>query len=495
MGIIQKQSIRGTVYTYSGAVLGFIISGLLFPNYLTTAQIGVIQIIFSYATIFALLSSLGFLSTTTKFFPFFRNKEKKHHGFIFLGTTVSMVGFLLSLMAFFILKPIITRSNEGDSVLFEQYAWLILPLSFFILYFNFYDYINKDLFKSTRGLFLRDFLQRILIIIAILLFAYHFIDFDSLVIFYVLAYSIPVILLVLYLVSDGDFSLKPSRELLDKVMIKRMASVSVFGIFTSATGIITQHIDRIMVKDLIDFSDAGIYTTCFFFGTLVALPSRALLRVSSSLIADSFKRNDLENIRMIYQKASLNQFLIGAFLFLGIWVNIDGIFVILGEEFESGKWVIFFIGIAFLTDMLSGTSSNIIGNSEFYRYQSIFMFIMVVLVILTNIIFIPLYGITGAAIASLIAKISFNIMKFLFLWIRLKMQPYNLKFLLIALISLMAFIAVYILPENGNFIVDIIIKSAALSVVFAVLALVFRVSDEYSNIAKKLFSKLKNTIS
>jgi O-antigen/teichoic acid export membrane protein len=490
MGVIQKQSIRGTVYTYGGAVLGFIISGILFPNYLSTSQIGVINVVVSYSTIFALLASLGFLSTTTKFFPFFRNKEKRHNGFIFLGSTVSFIGFLLTLCVFLLLKPIITRSGIGDNVLFEQYTDLIIPLAFFILYFNFFDYINKDLFQATRGLFLRDFLMRILIIGSTFLFAYNFVDFDDFTNLYVLVYSIPVIVLIFYLIVDGNFSLRPSRKFLNKSLVKNMISVSFFGILTSSTGIITQHIDRIMVKDLLNFSEAGIYTTCFFFGTLVALPSRALIRISSSVIADSFKQGNLMLIKNIYSKSVLNQFIIGLYLFIGIWVNIDSIFVILGEEFISGKWVIFLISIAFLTDMLSGTSSNIIGNSAFYRFQSIFMTIMVAIVIVTNIIFIPLYGIVGAALSSLIAKLIFNLLKFFFLWKKLDLQPYDKKILISVLIALITMIIGVIIPSNSYFIFDILIRSIAVSIIFGCSIYYSKVSVDINKFILQLKEKL-----
>ena len=88
-------------------------------------------------------------------------------------------------------------------------------------------------------------------------------------------------------------------------------------------------------------NNTGVYTIAFYFGTLVVIPSRPLLKISGTLIADAWKDNDLKKINNIYYKSCINQFIIGGFLFLGIWANIDNILTILGPDYQQSKWVIF----------------------------------------------------------------------------------------------------------------------------------------------------------
>ncbi|MHA1695338.1 MAG: hypothetical protein ACTSUG_08765 [Candidatus Helarchaeota archaeon] len=45
MGIIQKQTIKGTIYTYLGVALGFVNIGLLTPKIFSTDQIGLTNIL------------------------------------------------------------------------------------------------------------------------------------------------------------------------------------------------------------------------------------------------------------------------------------------------------------------------------------------------------------------------------------------------------------------------------------------------------------------
>lgn len=101
MGIIKSQAIRSTFYIYIGVLLGFIVQGILAPNVLHESQIGVLNLVVSYSGIFAALGVLGFGIVTVKFFPYFRNKDKKHHGFLFLSIVVGTIGFLLFLIIYF----------------------------------------------------------------------------------------------------------------------------------------------------------------------------------------------------------------------------------------------------------------------------------------------------------------------------------------------------------------------------------------------------------
>jgi len=59
MGIIQRQSIKGSIYSYIGAFLGFVNLAILAPKIFTTDQIGLTQVLVSLATIFAQLGTLG----------------------------------------------------------------------------------------------------------------------------------------------------------------------------------------------------------------------------------------------------------------------------------------------------------------------------------------------------------------------------------------------------------------------------------------------------
>ncbi|MCK4664785.1 MAG: oligosaccharide flippase family protein [Bacteroidales bacterium] len=96
MGVIQKQSISGVIYSYIGVGLGFFITVILFTRFLSTEQIGLLRLLVSYSTIIAMFASLGINSVTIKLFPYFRNVEKKHHGYLGIALLVSLIGFFIA---------------------------------------------------------------------------------------------------------------------------------------------------------------------------------------------------------------------------------------------------------------------------------------------------------------------------------------------------------------------------------------------------------------
>jgi len=244
-----------------------------------------------------------------------------------------------------------------------------------------------------------------------------------------------------------------------------------------------------MIDDILGLAATGVYTTTFFFGMLVRLPSRALLKASSVYIADAWKDHDLSLIKSIYAKSSLTQFIIGILILIGIWGNIENVFNILPPEFEAGRYVILFVGVAFLFDMIAGSSGAILATSIHYKKQTLFKVIMIVVLIITNLIFIPLWGITGAAVATALSKFIHHLIKFIFLYYKYGMQPYNIGYIYVLVIAIAAYGAGYMVPELPNYILDLVLRSAIMLAIFASAVLVFRISGDVNDMAKSLFDR------
>ena len=71
--------------------------------------------------------------------------------------------------------------------------------------------------------------------------------------------------------------------------------VSLFGIITGFSGIVILYIDRIMIEQLMDkgLYETGIYAIAFNFGILIIMPSRSMLKISSTYIAEAWKNKDV----------------------------------------------------------------------------------------------------------------------------------------------------------------------------------------------------------
>jgi O-antigen/teichoic acid export membrane protein len=492
LGTIKKQSIISTIYIYAGVAIAFVSTGILMPRFLTQEQNGIIKLLVSYSLLFAQLASLGFQTATVRYFPYFKDKEKGHNGFFPLLSLIGVFGFIFFLIIYYLIKgPIVEYESEKNSG-FANYFFLILPLTFFFLYFNLFDVYARVLLKSTVGTFLKELLQRLLILLIILLYIFNFIGFWQFSIFYVAGLSLPTVILFFYLLYRKEIFIKPDFQLLKSGLAGPMASLSLYGVFIGFSQIAISQIDSILINFFKDTAHTGIYAITFYYGTLVVLPSRAVFRIAPSFIAEAFKQKDIRKISNIQYKSCLNQLLIGTGIFLLLWLNIDNVFKILPQEYILGKFVILFIGLANLISMAGGLSSQIITNSKYYRYNGFFVIIYLVLTVLINILLIPVLGIKGAALAALISILVFNFLKFVFINQKFGIQPYRQNHLRILLIGVISYILTALFTYPENLILNILLKSSLFSVLFILLNYISRTSDEFIELLEKYIPFLRN---
>ncbi len=490
MGIIIKQSIKGSIWSYLGVAVGFVTTAYLFPNYLTTDTIGLFGLLVAWSVLFAQFFSLGINGVTARLFPYFRNIKSGHNGYLFLTFIVLLIGLILFLVTFFIISPWLVKNNIEKSNLFSEYIWLLIPLTFFTLLYNALDSFNRLLYNAVLGTFLIEFLQRLLILLVVILFIFEVIDVNHLIISYSGAVCAKGVIIFFYLLLKGEIDLKPNLNFIDRKLKKEMIDVAFFSILTGIGSHIIFNVDKIIVNHFLGINSVGIYTIASFFGMLVLLPSRSLLRISGTLIAEAWKRNDVEYILDIYKRSCLNQFIIAAFLFGGIWINIDNILVILGENYATGKWVIFFIGLGALVDMTTGANGLIIAYSKYYRMTLWVLLIQVFIFFIATYLFIPKWGISGAGAAVALSFSFSNIIRYLFLRIKYKMQPFGFQFWLVAISWTVAYFAVKLIPEL-NLIWDIFIRSSLFTIIFISFTIGLKTSSDLEDLLNKFKENIK----
>ena len=175
-------------------------------------------------------------------------------------------------------------------------------------------------------------------------------------------------------------------------------------------------------------------------------------------------------------------------MLVGVWANLDNIFELIpkNEIYEAGKYVVIIVGFGKLIDMIFGPSSEIIVLSKYYGFNIILIILLAGSIVFANNLLIPTYGINGAAIGAALALIFFNLIKFIFIWITLKMQPFSSGTLKVALITLVAVGVNLVLPKVSHVLVDIAYRSLIITIVFGALVLLSKASTDGNNLVKKL---------
>jgi O-antigen/teichoic acid export membrane protein len=491
MGVIKQQTIKGTFYSYLGILIGFITLNVLQPHILTAEQIGLTGILVSLSLLFAQFASLGF-GGTARYFPYFRNAERKHHGYLFLYCMVSAVGMLFVIIFVYLFKNEIIKEKLQKSLLFERYFWYLIPLTLFTLFFNVFDLYARVLFNAISGRVLREFTKRLFILIAVMLIYFKLVNFNIYMVVWLLANVIPTFIIVAILIRDGHFFFKPDFKFLDKDLIRKLTSISFYFILSGSAGVLVDNIDKYIIKDNLGLNATGVYTIAYYFATVISLPARSLYSIATTVVSESWKTNDTENIRVIYKKSCINQLITALFLLIIIWANVDSIFHYLPSDYASGKYVIFFVGLGYLIDSATGINSVIIAASKYFRYDLWFNLVLIAVSVITNLLLIPRYGITGTAIATALTFFIFNLIRYLFILKVFKMQPFTLKSPITLLVGLSVYFASrWLIPQNSNVIVDLLCRSLFITVIFGLATYFLNLSEDINDMIDGFLIKFK----
>jgi O-antigen/teichoic acid export membrane protein len=476
MGIIAKQTLRGSALTYAGIGFGFLTAGYLFPNFLSKEQVGVLNLLLKLALFFSFFSNLGFNTITLKLFPFYRDPENNHNGFFSLKILVNALGFALFCASYYFLEPIIIKQNLEKSKILIDYLYLLTPLVAIYMIFGALDTYNRVLYNAVQGTFLRDFIQRLVILVFFGFFLVGILNFQGFINAYVIAMVVPVLGLIYFLAKRKELKVSFRSINLTKSQKTEMISVGAFGLFSGIAPILVSTLDTVMVFQYLGPDQTGVYATMIFFSTVIIAPSKALVRIGTPVVADAWKENDIIKIDELHKRSGINQLLFSGLVFIGIWANMDNLFVLI-PEYEEGKYVVFYLGLASLANMALGMNQVILSTSPRYKYQTLFVIILSVSIVISNMIFIPRYGIVGAAIATLVATVIVNIAKWFFVYVRLKTQPFTLKTVVLILIFLATYFIQDVIPKM-YFIIDLTIRSFIITVIFIGTCYALKVSED-----------------
>ena len=491
MGIIQKQTLKGSVYSYIGVVIGFLNMGILSPKIFTAEQIGLTQVMLASATILSQLGNMGFVDLSNRLFPWFRDRSSKNKGFLGLGLLITLAGTVLVTGLLVANLGFLVDYNSDKTSLLDQYAGLLPVLLILIIWFTFFDNYVKILYNAVLGTFLHDLLLRIVNLALIVLYFFNVIDFDLYVLLFVLNQGLPsLIVLIVWLIRNDEFMIGKFWMWIDRDMRRQIVSLSIYGLIVGISSIAISNLDKVLINYYLGLNEVGIYTISFFFATIIMIPGRSLGKIAIPLIADAWKKNDLRTISEIYTKSCLNQIAIGVLLVAGIIGNLDNIYRILPEAYGGGEWIIVLISLANFVSNATGASVYIIGASEYYRYQTYLMLFLIVLIVASNIALIPILGMEGAALASLISMLVSSVVRVYLIYYKTGLWPFRMKDLLTISAGIVAVLLSVLLPRLP-LIADIIIRSAIITIPFLAAVYFLNLSDEIKGIMDQAIKMLR----
>jgi O-antigen/teichoic acid export membrane protein len=155
-------------------------------------------------------------------------------------------------------------------------------------------------------------------------------------------------------------------------------------------------------------------------------------------------------------------------------VCIQPLLSLLPGDYSSGTLVTIIICVGAFFNSATGVNYSIITYSNFFKLGALFYFLLLVLTVFLNIILIPKYGITGAAIASAIVSVIHNLLRFILIKVKLNMQPFSIESLKIILIIAASVLSAYWLQAENKYLL-VFLRGIISAGVFAILIVFLKV--------------------
>lgn len=500
MGVVIKQSIRGTVVNYLGIAIGFLTTFFVMTAYLSQEEIGLTRILIDAAVLFASFAQLGTGSSIIRFFPFFKDEKNKHNGFFFWTLVVPIVGFLIFLAVAKCFQGVILQTFSKKSELFVYYYKFVFPLSLFMLYQSVFEANANVLMRIVVPKFVREVGVRIGLLVTYLLYGYwHLITLDGVVIAICIIYFLAALVDFLYLLSLGRISFKPDLSVFSKPLLKDILFYTLFLLLNAITVSVMPLLNTFFLSAGMGLSVTGVYAIANYVATVVEVPNRSLNAIVQPEISESIKNKDIAHAEKLCKSVSMHLMLSSALIFFFIWINIDALFMILpnGSNYEAGKSVVMILGIAKVLNSTLFVSSSALNYSKYYYWTLIFTVMLTCMAVGLNVLLIPRYGMDGAAMSQLLSYLIYYLSLLFLVRIKLNINIFSVRHLKVVILiasvillnigwSMLAFplFMRFFSVEKVAILADAIVRTSFLAAVAASICYLWNISDEISHLIR-----------
>ena len=489
MGIVVRQTFFSSISAYFGIVIGYINIVLFMPLYLSEAEIGLIRTINAMAMLLVPLALIGSSGSLVRFFPKVKNQIPQLMG---LTLTMVVLAYMIVTGFSYLFRDAIFSLYQENAPEIGSYFWLIYGLLGMMVLFNYIEAVSRAALDISTPNFFREVVYKSGHLFIVIMVGVGYLSFEK----YLYSHLIIYVFLIVglgYFVSR-KVSLKfDFNGVFNHEFTKDVASFSLYSILGSFGIMMVLQIDQLMVSGFLGLEFNGIYSTALYMAVVIELPRRLIAQITTPIIAEAYHEERYADINNDYKNVSNSLFFLGGFLFVLITLNLPNIYSIMpnGASFSRGIWVVYFIGLTKIVDMVFSVNGEIISMSKIFRINVILIMGLGILTVITNYIFIPRIGMVGAAIATLTTYLIFNTIKYFLLKVKYGFDPFSKKTIYLLITMGFGYFLIAEIPPMNSTWADLVLRSMIIGLYFIVLFWAFKPSPEIINIIQKKINPSK----
>lgn len=486
MGIVLKQSLKNTIITYIGFAIGGINTIYLYPVFLGATYYALTNYILSSANVIMPLFAIGMQNTLVKFYSQHETNEERSRFLSFTVLFPLLVIIPMCLIGFLFFDEILFFLSKKN-IIVKNYIWLIPFIGLCMAYFEiFYAWLRVHM-HSVFGNFIKEVGLRTFSLLLLIGVYYNWITVEGFVYATAVVYFLAFLVTMLYAFNIQ----KPVFQFNIPVNVKEILTYTFYIILSGSVANLLLDGDKMILNQYMKIENIAYYSVATYIALVISVPSRAMHQIVYPITAKLMHENKHDELNNLYKKTSINLQMVGGYVMLGIFVNINQLYEMVPKEYAGGILVVFMIGLSKYFDLILGNNNAIIFNTKYYRAVLFLGVLLVILTIGLNMIFIPIYGIIGSAFATLLSITLYSLAKLLFVVKRLHLYPFTNQTLYSMALTLVLFLVFYFWEFPFNPIISIGLKSVLVTIAYVYFNYKFVISIEINRVIDDLLKKIK----
>jgi len=413
-----KEIVTGSSTVFVAKILATLLGlvfNLLVARIYGSESMGILALVNSFLAIALIPSLFGLQTSILRFIPEYIKKSS-----FFEALQI----YKRSLIVVFIFSIVISMISFYNAQFIAEYIFkkpeftMIFSIAAIFLVFKSVGGLNQSAlraFKDIKLFALLSVLTPLFNILVLIVLNYIIEDIYNPV-YAVFSTSVFVCLLTfLFLKKVIEKNKKDKLFSKQTLQIKQIITISTPMFLTSVMGVVITQTDIIMLGMYSNIEQVGIYAIVVKLALLTTFVLSSVNAISASRFSESFHSGDMDKLKTIVQKSSklIFYFTLPIIVFLLIFGKFTlGLF---GEEFMVGYTAMIILLIGQFVNISVGSVGylmNMIGYQKEYNYIVI---VSAIVNIVLNYILIPIYGIEGAAAASMISIFVNNILPLVYI--------------------------------------------------------------------------------
>ena len=474
MGIVVRQSFLNLISIGIAFLIGAVNTLYLYPTFLGSKLQGLIIALLAISNLLQPFISFGTQHAVIRYYSKY-NKKNDKDGLLTLSIIIPLVIVILFVPIFFTYYDQIRLYLFQSDQSLSKYAYVILFIAVSTSFFEvFYSWLRVKL-KSVFGNFLKELYPRLLIAFLLISYSYGILNFENFVLFLIYGYYLRLLIVIIY----SFFINRPRISFAFKSDFIEVFKYCLLIFLSGAASSIILDIDKSMLSSILTVENVAYYSVAVFIAAVIEIPGRAMFQILSPVVADAINKNHFKKLEGLLKKSSTNLVLVASLFFLLINLNLNDFYKMLNQDgYSIGIPIVIIVSFGKLYSMSIGCINNIISNSKYYYYTFWFSLFSSILAVVLNIYLITEYGIVGAAYATLIVLIIMNSLKLYLIKVKFNIHPYSKDTVKIIVLSILGFVIFSNLKLDFDPVLNIIVKSSLVLILYTLSAYIFRLSDD-----------------